>query len=150
MTPAQTALCAMLFGGMIGSGSVMAVQKAKAVSPKVAHAPKAKTGAGNPGSKAVRAWNPAPASVTILDCPTPVIGSPWGIEPYQPAGLTPPTPDALLPPHAVEQPGGGGVVLLPPSYSPAVPEPGAWAMFIVGFGLVGMAMRKTRLERPGT
>jgi hypothetical protein len=143
MTPAQTALCAMLFGGMIGSGSVVAVQKvtshkaaANVKKPTVSHKRKAQ-----PLSKAQQLPSRGPA---ILDCP--VIGSPWGIEPYQPTGLTPPMSDALL--HllpAVEQPGGGSFVPPPPSYSPAVPEPGAWAMFIAGFGLVGCAMRQRRL-----
>lgn len=31
---------------------------------------------------------------------------------------------------------------------PAVPEPAAWAMLIAGFGLVGSAMRRTRLAAP--
>ena len=144
MTPAQTALCAMLFGGMIGSGSVVAVNK---VSAKQETAKPKKDRGGTQASRP-RVARPEPAprpGPSILDCPTPVIGSPWGVEPYQPTGLTPPMSDALLPPHAVEQPGGGGFMLPPPSYSPAIPEPGTWAMMIAGFGLVGCAKRQRRV-----
>jgi hypothetical protein len=143
MTPAQTALCAMLFGGMIGSGSVVAVQKATSHKPSanVKKSPASHTRKAQPVRNAYKLPSRGPA---LLDCPTPgLTGSPWGIEPYQPAGFLPPQPGTL--PPSVEQPGGGGVVLLPPSYSPAVPEPGSWAMMIAGFGLVGMAFRQRRV-----
>jgi hypothetical protein len=138
-------ICALLAAGSMGAGSVVAVQKATShkasanvEKPTVSHTRKAQ-----PVRKAYKLPSPGPA---ILDCPTPVIGSPWGIE-HQPTGLTPPMSDALLPllPPAIEQPGGGGIVLLPPSYSPAVPEPGAWAMMIAGFGLIGCSMRRRRV-----
>jgi hypothetical protein len=140
MTPAQTALCAMLFGGMIGSGSVVAVQKATSHKPSanVKKPPVSHTRKAQPVSKPYKLPSPA-----ILDCPT-TLGSPWGIEQYQPAGFLPPQPGTL--PPSVEQPGGGGFVLLPPSYSPAIPEPGTWAMMIAGFGLVGMALRRKEIE----
>jgi hypothetical protein len=47
-------------------------------------------------------------------------------------------------------PGGGGVV--PPSnpenpvIPPAVPEPGTWAMMLIGFGMIGFSVRR---RRPG-
>jgi hypothetical protein len=80
-------ICALLAAGSMGAGSVVAVQKAtshKTVAnvkkPQVSHKRKAQ-----PLSKAQQLPSRGPA---LLDCP--VIGSPWGIEPYQPAGLTPP------------------------------------------------------------
>jgi hypothetical protein len=141
-------ICALLAAGSMGAGSVVAVQQTKKpVSAKQETAKPKKDRGGSLASRP-RVVRPEPAvrpGPSILDCP--VIGSPWGIE-HQPTGLTPPMSDALL--HllpAVEQPGGGGFVLLPPSYSPAVPEPGAWAMFIAGLSLVGASLRKRRRER---
>jgi phage tail tape-measure protein len=72
MTPAQTALCAMLFGGMIGSGSVVAVNK---VSAKQETA-KPKKDRGVQIASRPRVVRPEPAprpGPSILDCPTPVI-----------------------------------------------------------------------------
>ena len=45
------------------------------------------------------------------------------------------------------QPGGGGggpPGQPPPTQPPAVPEPGTWAMLILGFGATGIAMRRRR------
>ncbi len=42
------------------------------------------------------------------------------------------------------------LVLGEPSLSPPVPEPATWAMFVVGFGLAGLARRRQRaLAAPG-
>ena len=35
-----------------------------------------------------------------------------------------------------------------PEHPPAVPEPATWAMMLLGFGVVGFAMRRGRTERP--
>ena len=44
---------------------------------------------------------------------------------------------------------GGAYVALAASPTPAlVPEPGAWALLVVGFGITGMAMRRLRMARP--
>lgn len=36
----------------------------------------------------------------------------------------------------------GGPGIMPPPVPPAVPEPGAWALMVVGFGAVGVTMRR--------
>jgi len=61
-------------------------------------------------------------------------------------------------------PGGGGTVVTPPGEKPpgdifpprpselvvpppAVPEPGTWAMMLLGFGLMGWSLRRDRVHR---
>ena len=43
--------------------------------------------------------------------------------------------------------GGGGEDEDPPGGLTAVPEPGAWAMMLTGFGLVGAMLRRPRTVR---
>ena len=68
--------------------------------------------------------------------------------------LTPQPPGGgiIIPPQA-PPPGGGGPnpppppeVEPPPPPPPAVPEPGTWATMLLGFGLVGWAMRRRRRQ----
>ena len=44
-------------------------------------------------------------------------------------------------------PGGGGPVITPPVS--AVPEPGTWAMMLLGFAMVGLGLRRKRPVRSG-
>jgi hypothetical protein len=59
------------------------------------------------------------------------------------------------PPSEAPTPGGGGGVVVPPEtpivpvtpvtpVTPAVPEPNTWAMMLVGFGLLGWAIRREK------
>jgi hypothetical protein len=88
---------------------------------------------------------------TDLDVPvaelTPVVPSPPGVI------LLPPPPGGVVPPGGKPPPGG------PPSAPPpntpppntppgvpppAVPEPGTWMTMILGFGLIGWSLRRSR------
>ncbi|MFQ3594692.1 MAG: FecR domain-containing protein [Sphingomonadaceae bacterium] len=92
----------------------------------------------------------------------PVPGGGGGPVVVPPPALQPPPalPPAVIPPVLPAPPGGsegasGGILL--PSAPPAIPEPRTWAMFIVGFGMVGLALRRRhralrcrqRAGRPG-
>lgn len=84
-------------------------------------------------------------------------------EPVIPGGPTPPivTPPVVTPPDGgqppIVLPPTGGDNPTPPGVTPpiegggvptaAVPEPATWAMMILGFGLVGAAARRRRLQR---
>ena len=76
---------------------------------------------------------------------------------------SPPVAQALIPggsgggspPSQILPPGGGGGIVAPPEtptvpttpvtpVTPAVPEPDTWAMMLVGFGLVGWAIRRDK------
>lgn len=77
---------------------------------------------------------------------------------------SPPVTQALIPgvsagggtlPGQVSPPGGSGGVVAPPEtpvvptmpvtpVTPAVPEPNTWAMMLVGFGLLGWAIRRDK------
>lgn len=76
---------------------------------------------------------------------------------------TPPISQTLIPggsgggspPGQTPPPGGGGGIVVPPEtptvpgtpvtpVTPAVPEPGTWAMMLVGFGLLGWAIRRDK------
>jgi hypothetical protein len=82
---------------------------------------------------------------------------------------SPPVPEALIPGGPVgggvippsgnsSPPGGGGGIIVPPQTPetpivpgtpgtpsvPAVPEPATWTMMLVGFGLIGWAIRRDR------
>ena len=147
-------ICALLAAGSMGAGSVVAVQqvKPKPVVTKAKPAPaKARVAKARPASP-----RPAPSTgTTILDCPTPgLTGSPWSAEP------TSALEDAPTWERFIRTGGDGpgwaepvGVILLPPPSIPevptdpgAIPEPGAWAMVIAGFGVVGAMFRRERIE----
>lgn len=90
----------------------------------------------------------APVPVTLLE-PPPTLGSiviPPSGSPTPPGGGTdvPPT-------------GGGGPVIVPPAEpqqpvtpTSPVPEPGTWAMMLLGFGFIGWRVRVTRAAAPQT
>jgi hypothetical protein len=70
-------------------------------------------------------------------------------------GKPPPSSDGTTPPGGGNTPPGGGTtppggVTTPPGGGvspPGVPEPTAWALFLVGVGAVGAALRATRPPR---
>ena len=63
-----------------------------------------------------------------------------------PAFIPGPGGGSTLLPLPVILPGGGDddVTITPPSPTPAIPEPGTWLMMIVGFGILGTALRRRR------
>lgn len=116
-----------------------------------------------PISRVLSAAVPAPVTATpsLAAAPVPLVAAPAaapaalaaapllaaapvgaGLSPLAGLGLLPVIP-------AVIGGGGGGspVAVTPPA--PAVPEPGTWLMMIVGFGMLGMALRRrsARLSR---
>lgn len=95
---------------------------------------------------------------TIFESPV-VSAAPDLIPPV--AELLPSALAANIPPALGYSPlgGGGGVILppvissptpvtppadVPPTVTPAVPEPGTWMLMLVGFGAAGTAMRRRR------
>jgi len=86
-----------------------------------------------------------------LTPPTPV---PPPVTPpaLKPPGLTPPT---LSPPTTPNPPGLTLTFVAPPAQPPlrppppttSIPEPGAWALMILGFGLLGARLRRRALRR---
>lgn len=85
---------------------------------------------------------------TILPPDSP-IGPQGGPDPLPQGDPGPSPPD--LPPGSPPGPDGpccGGPTVVPPDNPPVVPEPATWITMILGFGLVGSAIRrKTALAR---
>ena len=83
--------------------------------------------------------------------PVPVVAAPT-----LPSAPSAPIVTAGLVPFSLTPPPGGGIIVPPPTGStpptnppppdtpqvPAVPEPGTWAMMLLGFGMVGWLMRR--------
>jgi hypothetical protein len=141
LTAAQAALCLAIFGAGVGTGVVAPAVK-KQVSAKATAKPKGERvrTASRPRVVSPEPARPAPR---IIDCP--VIGSPYGLEP--PAIALPMIPPPVLGSGTpVATPGVWGVwpapTPAPPNFPGAVPEPGAWMLWIGGFGLVGMSVRR--------
>lgn len=124
---------------------------------KVATKPKAKPAATASASKATPvAKRAAPAATakasgpqcpptiaTIQACPQGSLGTPFVLQPFDLPQIAAPNDSVQL----VTLPGGGGIVFIPGGGGGGggggiVPEPGTWAMMIVGFGLVGASMRR--------
>ncbi len=138
-------ICALLLGGAIGVGGTVAVPKVKKVSARQEVAkPKGERALAASRPRVVR---PEPAQpAPILDCP--LIGSPFAAEP-NPIAL-PMIPPPPLGSGTFDGPipnvwGGGSALLPPPNFPGAVPEPDAWALWIGGFGLVGLSFRRRRV-----
>lgn len=64
--------------------------------------------------------------------------------------VTPPPGSGTPPPGSGSPPGGGGGVIIPPDQPPQIvptsplPEPGTWAMMLLGFALIGWRARRAR------
>lgn len=97
-----------------------------------------------------------PAFEEAIAPPAPVLAE---LPPFKPtlAGLgpllqSPPIGGGEIPPGQSNPPGGGGGTppggppVNPPETPPpaVVPEPGTWAMMLLGFGFVGWSMRRRR------
>lgn len=142
--------CALLLAGGIGAGSVVTVQQAvpaakKASAPKstkpTAHRPAARHAAARPS-----ALNDCPSQLGVLgqDMALPPL-TPIDVAPGLPLGETAMGASAGGPgvgglpgfTGSDVSPGPGGGVI------PGVPESDTWAMLIAGFGLIGLALRRT-------
>lgn len=113
--------------------------------------------------KIIRPAPTAPSEfVQALTPPTPVVAAPAVAPPVTLADVIPPvtgTPGSGAPPiTTLAAPPGGGNPGTPgtpgtptttvPDVPPAVPEPATWMMMLLGFGLIGSAMRR-RAALPG-
>ena len=83
---------------------------------------------GGPGG-----FNPPPPGEPGTSNPNPPAPPPGGENPPPPGGENPPPGEENPPP-----PGGEN----PPPVTPAVPEPATWSMMILGFMMVGGALRR--------
>lgn len=102
-----------------------------------AHPTRAATPAAPPCVPVTRRTLASPLPTTLTPDEVPVFTA---ITPGPNGGFTPQSP--ITPPSF---PGGGGVVPNTPgggSTTPAVPEPSAWVMMVLGFGLVGAGIRQ--------
>jgi hypothetical protein len=134
-------LCALLLGTTVGIGGTVTVQKTR--PPVVKHQSK-KVSQRAPLHKAKPpAFRSLPSKgPALLDCP--LIGSPFSTEP-NPFVLPTPLPPGFggnIVGAPLSPPVWGGVGRAPVLPPPMIPEPGAWAMWIAGFGLIGLACRR--------
>jgi hypothetical protein len=102
--------------------------------------------------KAVRAAVTRPLEPAVVKqsltpaapCPsamsTPLAPGPWSIDPVPVPQFTQPGPAAATP--WTRTPGPIGEVEAPFARSAVVPEPETWAMFIIGFGMIGASVRR--------
>lgn len=144
-------LCALLAAGGMGASGTLAVQHVK---PTAAHHAKSK-----PAPRRIAAKPRAPARLT--DCPATAaslgsgaLGSLAPIAPLQEtpmAALTSPTMMGApfsIGSFAAPPPVNGGAresaLPAPSGQTPGVPEPAAWALMVSGFGMVGVAARRTQ------
>jgi hypothetical protein len=102
----------------------------------------------------------SPLAALVTAPPTPPVAPPPGTPLFSmmagpPVVLPPVTGGGGSGPPSFSQippPGGGGGAIVPPIIttaelpppSSAVPEPGSWALMLLGFGLTGLALRRQR------
>jgi hypothetical protein len=141
LTAAQLKLCAALFAGAtIGSVSTVAVQKQ--AKPKVSVQKRVGVAQSverrSPKPKVVGS---SPTPLAILDCPLPGIS-------FSDSAPLAPFGGALVGGVALSPSNGADVALLPArqphTFPPAVPEPDTWGLLILGFGCVGLSMRRKK------
>ncbi len=142
-------ICALLIAGGLGAGGTLAVQQVKK--------PAAVRKASKPAQYSPVRHAPASAAPRAMnDCPAQVAGlaEPMQLAPIPPMDVAPGldisrTPLSMATGHGpgTSLPGdigtggqNGGVT---PIIIPGVPEPYSWAMLVTGFGLIGLAMRRT-------
>lgn len=82
-----------------------------------------------------------PDPIVIPDPPPPPVVVVVVTPPVEPPG--PPPPETRPPPVVVTQ-----ALAVPAAVIAAVPEPGTWAMLVLGFGAIGAALRRRRRDRP--
>lgn len=94
-----------------------------------------------------------PLGVPIIPNVVPEPGVPIGEEFLPggpgPGGVATPPVGGILPGSGGGGPGGGGSTTPEPDTQtpPAVPEPTTWGMMILGFGVLGIALRRRRSAR---
>lgn len=125
--------CAALLGVSLGGGAVHTAHTVKSKRPAAVRSVK----------HVARPARPAPANPIVFDCPP----APWSDAMSGPVGSLSQSSSlsAGAGVYALSPGVGGGwshrsPVVTPPT-SP-IPEPGAWAMLVAGFGLVGLSMRR--------
>jgi PEP-CTERM motif len=143
-------ICALLAAGGMGASGVVAVQQvkpARAVHAKAKPAPQ------------VRKASAPRAQPRLSDCPVATAslggGSIANLAPITPFEQTPMAsisapqsilaggPGGTFAPAPPFNGGSGGNTIPGGGFTPGVPEPAAWAMMVSGFGLVGVAMRRS-------
>ena len=120
------------------------------VAPKVQKPAKARTVAAKPVKRApqpvTKAYTlPAPSMALLTECPLPSAAPHFSDSaPLAPFG------GALVGGVALS-PSNGGItafsppaLVVPPPFTPAVPEPDTWGLLILGFGCVGLSMRRKK------
>lgn len=151
LTAAQLKLCALLLGGAaVGSVSTVAVQKAPTSHKRAANVKKSAVSHIRPAQPVSPGYKlpPAPSMALLTECPLPsavpsfsdseplppMTGALGGVELGSTAGgvVTPFLPGGSTPPPFIP--------------APAVTEPPAWALSILGFGLMGTALRRKKRE----
>lgn len=147
-------ICTLLLAGGIGAGSVVTVQTAVPAVKKMS-APKA--GVHSAGRKpTVRRAAAQPSALN--DCPSQLalLGKDMVLPPLPPIDVAPGLPLAetamrFASGGGATTPGFGGFDFTPApptsgeggGIAVGVPEAGTWAMLIMGFGLIGVAMRRS-------
>jgi hypothetical protein len=136
LTKAQLALCAAMFGtGMVAPP---AVKKVKAVYSKPAPSkPKVSATPVSPREPMVIAQEPVLCIPSVQGEDGSIIAAP----PTQTFGA----PYILTPPTNAVIPDGGGGGSLPP-VTPGIPEPDTWVMLVLGFGFLGLSLRRRKRE----
>lgn len=132
LTKAQLALCAAMFGA--GMVAPPVVKKVRAVYSKPAPSkPKVSVPVPPIREPVVIAPEPVP-------CIPSVQGSDGSIIAASPTQFG--APYILTPPTNVVIPGGGSGGVHP--VVPGIPEPDTWAMLVLGFGFLGLSLRRKR------
>lgn len=139
LTKAQLALCVMMFGAGSVTTNAVTHHKVKKARPPASRSVTAKPAPQVPQT-------PKPEASAILDCPAmpSVPSSPLDISPL-PSVVSPSHSELFGPVVSAGSGGGGGVggggtIITPPE----VPEPDTWAMLVLGFGFLGLSLRKQK------
>lgn len=133
----------LLMGGALGVAGTTVVTNNAAPVAAVKKAPVKKR---SPVAKKSALPAGLPTSNLLADCPIVSPFSPVGVPPL--GGVSTGGQQLLGPVYPFESlPVYGWESSLTPSGPkvPGIPEPATWAMFIIGFGLVGMSLRKKQV-----
>lgn len=150
-------ICALLLAGGIGAGSVVTVQEA-VPAVKKASSGKAAKPAGRPAAR-----HASTRPTALADCPSQLglLGRNMVLPPLSPIDVAPGLPLGETAMGIVAgMPGGGGGIpglggdgIVPGpgdggGIIPGIPEADTWAMLIAGFGLIGLALRRSGRAQP--